>query len=408
MVPIDWKSFIRRYAGLLLVIEGAFFENLFGPSYFGWGFIIFGLFWEWVWPNRHYVNLPVHRFVWILIFLSAASIWVTANRPVTIAQVSQLAASAFCFLTISCWLQSGKQRQLFTMGFIGLGFTLAFAAPFMIEWQANKGGLVPDSFYQIMPVLLSDPVHPNIMATLMVLLFPLPLIISIRQWQNGRLGTFWLFGLAALAMLGILFLTRSRGGYLAAAVGIMLISGVMGYRRWAITIFVITTLLIGIFIFIEPGSNSSALSDLSNTDTFAFRLQVWQLALNMIRDFPFTGVGMGDFNAVAERLYPFPPMADPSAHNLYLQVAVDLGLIGLAAWLGILGTSLGKGWRLYWRDGEGSAVFLGLLIGTTSYAVHGLIDLTVWGTRMTIVPWLVLAALTPFLFQREAVPGPAK
>ncbi len=80
----------------------------------------------------------------------------------------------------------------------------------------------------------------------------------------------------------------------------------------------------------------------------------------MLQDFPFTGIGMGTFTQVADRLYPFflyAPGTVEHAHNLFLQVGVDLGLPGLIAWLAIFMIGLFSGFpRL--APGTGRAKYL--------------------------------------------------
>ena len=80
------------------------------------------------------------------------------------------------------------------------------------------------------------------------------------------------------------------------------------------------------------------------------RVEIWSRAIYMIQDFSFTGIGMGSYMDVADLLYPFflaAPGKIDHAHNLFLQVAVDLGIPGFIAWLSIfLGVCL-SAWQLY-------------------------------------------------------------
>jgi putative inorganic carbon (HCO3(-)) transporter len=107
----------------------------------------------------------------------------------------------------------------------------------------------------------------------------------------------------------------------------------------------------------------------------------------MIQDFPLTGIGMGSFGKLADRLFPFFSYQAgkiPHAHNIFLQLAVDLGIPGLVAWLAawlLVGVTA---WQLYqagraaqdsWRAGLGAA----LLSSQAALVVHGLLDSVTWG-----------------------------
>lgn len=117
------------------------------------------------------------------------------------------------------------------------------------------------------------------------------------------------------------------------------------------------------------------------------RTQIWNRAIYMIQDFPITGVGMGLFGDVADAFYPFTstePGQISHTHQLFLQVAVDLGVPGFIAWLTILVLVLMSAFRLYkkglitkkqWVAGFGA----GLLGSQMALCLHGLVDAVTWG-----------------------------
>jgi O-antigen ligase len=115
----------------------------------------------------------------------------------------------------------------------------------------------------------------------------------------------------------------------------------------------------------------------------------------MLGDFPFTGTGMGTFNDLASILYAFWETHNPSAHNLYLQVSLDLGFPGLIAYLSMLMSTLWMaastirtlGQR---EDAELRLLAIGALAGIVALMVHGLVDVAGWGTRAAFIPWLLI------------------
>ena len=126
------------------------------------------------------------------------------------------------------------------------------------------------------------------------------------------------------------------------------------------------------------------------------RLEVWSRAIYMLQDFPFTGIGMGTFKQIANAMYPFflaGPNADvPHAHNLFLQVGVDLGLPGLVAWLSLLMLASVCAWQTWHRAALGGdrrlmGIGAGLLSSQVALIVHGLLDAATWDTRPAVIVW---------------------
>ncbi|HID86926.1 MAG TPA: O-antigen ligase domain-containing protein [Anaerolineae bacterium] len=76
------------------------------------------------------------------------------------------------------------------------------------------------------------------------------------------------------------------------------------------------------------------------------RLAHWQAALGMWRDHPWLGVGIGNYVAAYPR-YALPRWDDPlgHAHNYYLNIAAETGLVGLVAYLLFLAAAFWQTWR---------------------------------------------------------------
>ncbi len=69
-------------------------------------------------------------------------------------------------------------------------------------------------------------------------------------------------------------------------------------------------------------------------DTFGLRVRLWKAGMKMIQDHPVTGVGPGNFVITARRYAQGEMRAfQLSAHNTYVSVAAETGIVGLAAFL---------------------------------------------------------------------------
>ncbi|MFQ5610160.1 MAG: O-antigen ligase family protein [Woeseiaceae bacterium] len=116
-----------------------------------------------------------------------------------------------------------------------------------------------------------------------------------------------------------------------------------------------------------------------------------------IGDFPFTGTGLGSFRQVTRRLYPLNVQADydiAHAHNIFFQVALDIGLPGLIAYLAILIIAGAVGWQVAKQDERLRPLALGLLAGLAALHIYGLTDALALGSKTSITFWVALGLLT--------------
>ncbi|MBN1203068.1 MAG: O-antigen ligase family protein [Anaerolineae bacterium] len=106
------------------------------------------------------------------------------------------------------------------------------------------------------------------------------------------------------------------------------------------------------------------------------RLAHWQAAYNMAGDHPFIGVGLGNYEVVYhDYAIPSWPRALGHAHNDYLNLLAETGLVGLAGYL------LGWSAIIYWTVRalrQSDVVMRGLVVGLlgtwTHLAVHSMVD----------------------------------
>jgi len=124
------------------------------------------------------------------------------------------------------------------------------------------------------------------------------------------------------------------------------------------------------------------------------RREIWQASIEMVRDHPWLGVGLGAFPYVY-------PRYDPSAgtqrveqtHNDYLQVLTDGGLVGGLLALLFLGLLFKRGLAVaQTRQHRHRSIVLGALAGCFAMAVHSFVDFNLQVT-VNAQLFLTLAAL---------------
>lgn len=351
--------------------------------------------------RKLWLRSPLDGPIVLLLFQVGVSFWASALPDQTWVAVCQLAAGLVAYYAVVNWARNRARLWWAVAALVLLGLGLALVAPFAVDWFQNRKTFLPPALYRFFPLLLPDSIHPNVMASSLATLLPLPLALSLalpvesrrQRWLRGAL-----LAIGVLQLL-ILFLTKSRGGYLALGVSLWLTLWLLGRRRWAIGLSLVAVLLVAWLITSAPTETSTTLDvdqqAALDTSTLAFRQQVWRAALQTIADFPFTGAGMGTFNDVAARLYGLYAPDNPQAHNLFLQVGADLGILGLISFLAIQFLALWAAFRAYRLYGKLTepllqAVAIGGLAGITATLVHGLVDVHTWGSKGAFIPWTLL------------------
>jgi O-antigen ligase len=174
---------------------------------------------------------------------------------------------------------------------------------------------------------------------------------------------------SALAGMVALFATFSRSGLLALAVVILV--GVFYGGRWraSLAALALAAIVVGVAFLNETGS--SAANRITESSTSG-RSSIWTVGWRMVEAHPIVGVGSGNYTTVAPHYLLAAPgtIEDDQyildtplvAHNIYLHVLAEMGIVGLALFLAVVVLSLGSGMRavrIFHRRRERSMEVLG-------------------------------------------------
>jgi O-antigen ligase len=153
-----------------------------------------------------------------------------------------------------------------------------------------------------------------------------------------------MFGLLPLLLVA-LALTLSRGGYISLMVAIAFVWYRVARERRFLPVIAMIAILGLLLPFLPEAFWQRAESILPSVteqrETFGKRLDLWELGLDMVRDRPILGVGVGNFTSVYEKYARGGMLATRlTAHNAYIAVAAEVGLIGLVLFLVLHGYAL--------------------------------------------------------------------
>lgn len=202
--------------------------------------------------------------------------------------------------------------------------------------------------------------QPNSFAGYLNGAWPLLLAVTIWAWQL-RWRWRWLvtFGLAVTWLA--LLLSFSRGGWLGATAGLLMMAWLIGgwWRRAVVAVIVVAGVVIAGGWQLIPAPLGPRLGSASQIftapdiprdeaqqrpDVYAAveRAAQFKAGWLMWQQAPLTGIGVGNYaNAYVDVAYNTWWISRGHAHNAYMQIAAEQGIIGLVAYLGL--------WLVQWR-----------------------------------------------------------
>jgi putative inorganic carbon (HCO3(-)) transporter len=372
--------------------------------------------------GRFTIRTALDGPILVLVLMLPVSLWASMDLQRSMPKLYGVVLGLAVYYAVVNHVRRPTQalRAGLVLVLLGLGVTgLALAGT---DWQATGAIALPPAHRHLPETLsriggsLASGFNPNEVAAALTLFIPFTTALLLLGFaQADAVGTVWpltreapfvalarkpwlltgLLALALLLMVGAVTLTQSRSAWLGMGVALALLACFRPRRLWPLALLVPTMIALAWRYLGQPGAMLASLLEARSDGLATSRFDIWQRALYMIRDFPYTGVGLNMFSQTANSLYPFlaaPPervLRLTHAHNAFLQVAVDLGLPGLVAYLAIL-VGFGMAWLCTYRHLVAQslrALSVGLLCSMVAYHVYGLADCITLGAKPGIVIW---------------------
>lgn len=399
---IVWLEPVWVFAAApFLLLPGRFIPASLTDTVTSWqpyALIVLAIGWplRWLAYGRPTRATPINLPISLLLLWLPVNYWAAVDKTLALDAVGYLLFGIALFFAFINWPPLTNHPQRLAWIVLVIGFVLTLSAPFLSNLALSSlfqiPGLAPA--FQKLAALTPGNVNENRMAGTLVLFVPLflgPVLANRQPWWR-RL--FLLAGGGLILLL--LVLSQSRGALLAVAAGLAGLALLRWPRLlWATPLFAggfaYALYQLGPDVLVSVGVNGDLLGG------FDGRLEIWSRAIYAAQDFAFTGLGIGNFQKVIPILYPYflisPDTVVEHAHNLWLQITVDLGFPGLLLFNAILINAfvvLFRIWRRRIFDLNGSLA-AGTLAGLSAMLIHGVIDAPVWGSKPAFVVWLLLA-----------------
>lgn len=261
--------------------------------------------------------------------------------------------------------------------------------------------------------------QPNPYAGFLNMTFPFALCLSLLGSKGAERG--W-YRVAAVLIGGAILASESRGALLAGFTASCIVLAMMLPRLRPLWWTGLLVLLLGGWLTalgLLPSSpyqrvlNAVGLGNVSfNSVTDANfsaveRAAHWLAGVRMFADHPFLGVGIGNYSVAYPRYHPRGWYASlEHAHNYFINVAAEAGIVGLTAYVLLVGSALWYSCAAIWVSPRGhmravSFGVLGALIATNLHNlfdvlyVHGMVAFL--GLVMAFVPVAFRIASTPMM-----------
>lgn len=359
----------------------------------------------------------------MVIFLASAAIgiWAAYDRPAAWQKFWLLVVAALFFFALARQPKANLWPIVGSLGFSGL---LA-GAYFLLthDWQQFPAKI--DRLNRIMlgwmesrPDLNLVPMPPNVAASLMAISIPLLVAWGVHAKQQNRKTKVVLASMAGTLILVVLFMTTSRGAWLAVSLAIALGLAVLISRSIArrtdksprlilVLLLLLISVVLGALIALFPGGMVAFLDLILSSPSTADRYKLFISTLNLIRDFPITGSGLDSFAGLySQYILVIPYFFLANGHNVFLDITLEQGPLGIISAAVIITGAfsiLAKSpdYKSYLEPEEIQErllLRLGIAASMIILLIHGMFEDTIYGSQFAsflfVLPGIAVAITT--------------
>jgi len=267
------------------------------------------------------------------------------------------------------------------------------------------------------------------------LILTCPLILSIIFLENFNVNSKNIKGAIFKILLGVLFaagyfclgMTLSRGAWIGFSAALIFL-GIIFWNKKKMILFISFFIVIIFFLFFSKNlhqvRNATLISDDFNGEQIAFneafsggspslskiynfskeifykiknfggsgRTRYWEKAISIIKQSPVIGNGLNTYSVVAAKN---PVGGGGYPHNCYLQMAAEIGIVGLGAFFWVLfvlfRSSLKNISKM--KDDFLFCVLIGLLAGLFGFLIHAGVDTILYSVQLGNLMWVAMGVI---------------
>lgn len=349
---------------------------------------------------RHRLRFWQQPLFWpffAFVAVGAVSIMVSEAPDRSVTEVVRLASILVVYLLAQALLRTAQHLHAYRAALLlSLAVPAALAAVQFLTHTGLSFGDVGNRVYGTFG-------HPNAFAFFLLLNL---VFLGTTYLGTPRERRSLPLGLVCLGIALLLLLTYTRGAWLGA----VLVAGVIAMVRFR-KIFLMAVMTVVAVVALFPLLNTASrnylnldlertpvvrrlLDQQSDDSSLEFRLRLWSEMRRRFADRPVLGHGLGAFPVVRERqIIGF--FQGTEAHNDYLRLAIETGMLGLAAYAWLLLALLRRLFPAYRavRGTKLALVALGHLGFFLAFLVMSFFDNLLQGTAVMWTFWAMNAVV---------------
>jgi O-antigen ligase len=337
-------TFIKPVFGLYLLIAAMFAENMLRLGSVSSARLIMPLtFGAWavhsLSARQFKVRMPL-QFWFALAFVVwglLSALWAIDTGKILSAAQTLIQGIGLYFLVVNLIDTPGKMKRVVLI-VVAASLVVASLAMFYAVTREFSGGRV-----EIAAIFGTG---PHTLAGYLVPGVALLMVLFSRERHVAR-KLFFLAGLLATVVAVLATGTRAA---VFALIGVAIVGLMLDRTLWQAVLPGVLVGAWGSAFFLAPAVQQRFLSLLTTYDRGSGRLDIWLVAMNIIRAHPILGTGLDTFGRAFDRYVGDTPGLEIlhvvqgwGSHNVYINIQAELGIIGLVLFVSIVGMSVRDG-----------------------------------------------------------------
>lgn len=267
-------------------------------------------------------------------------------------------------------------------------------------WNTAQAWMDEEMFEDIKMRIYSTLENPNVLGEYILLM--LPLSVGLMWTKKNAVSKIFYAAVSGCLLLALI-LTFSRGCWIglifAAAIFVTLVSG----KLWGLLLIVLP--FVPMLLPESIINRFLSVGDMKDSST-SYRVYIWLGTMLMLKDYWISGIGLG--SEAFTRIYPFysySSIVAPHAHNMFLQILVESGIVGISAFLIMLFAFFKRLSVIHAMAGRKSPVstmIVAFAAAVSGFLLQGMFDNCFYNYRVFMIFWLTLSVgLCSFGAQQE-------